>query len=72
MCMSAPSMPAPPPPPPPPPEREDPAIAERAKDVADAEKRRKGRRASILAKPEDELGAVPVDRPEARSAQVLG
>jgi hypothetical protein len=69
MCFSAPSIPEPPPPPPPPPPREDPAIAERAKEVSDAEKRRKGRRASILAPAEDDLGAPPVDRP---SAQVLG
>ncbi|HYF53317.1 MAG TPA: hypothetical protein VEA41_03575 [Salinarimonas sp.] len=40
--------------------------------MADAEKRRKGRRAAILAPGEDELGAATVERPEARSAQVLG
>ncbi len=48
---------------PPPVTREDPAIAERKKTVRQAELKRRGRRASVLAPPEDQLGAAPVVRP---------
>jgi hypothetical protein len=50
------------PPPPPPPTRDDPAIADAKKKLRMAERQRQGRRASILAPPEDELGTPPLDR----------
>lgn len=59
-------------PPPPPPTREDPAVEEAKKRLKASEAQRKGRRASILAPPESELGDAPVERPEARGASVLG
>lgn len=62
-----------PPPPPPPPTRDDPAVAARRKEVADAEKRRKGRAASIITGGEGVLGETTVERPAARGgAQLLG
>ena len=61
-------------PPPPPPTRDDPAIAEARKKQRLAALRRRGRAGSKFfgRTPEDELGAAPVVRPEARAAQVLG
>lgn len=65
-------------PPPPPPTREDPEVKEARADQRRAEKRRKGRRASILTSGEgveDDLGSS-VSRPQAGGnrggAQVLG
>ena len=57
--------PAPLPPPPPVPTRDDPAVVAARKKLRQSELQRKGRRASILAPREDQLGAVPVTRPEA-------
>jgi hypothetical protein len=62
-----PSMPAPPPPPP---TREDPAIADAKKQLRMSEAQRRGRRASILTPPEDQLGATTLDRPS--GATTLG
>ena len=63
--------PSPPPAPPPPPTREDPAIAESKRKRRLTERLRRGRAASVKVG-NDGLGAAPVTRPEARSAQVLG
>ena len=60
------------PPPPPPPTRDDPAIAEAKKKLRLAEAQRRGRQASILTPPEDELGAVNTDRPTALSGTLGG
>lgn len=63
--------PSPPPPPPPPPTREDPVIAESKRKRRMAERLRRGRAASVKVG-NDRLGAAPVTRPQASSAQVLG
>ncbi len=56
----------------PPPRRDDPAIAEAKKKQRLSDLRRRGRASTIIAPREDQLGNAPVDRPQARSAQVLG
>jgi type IV secretory pathway VirB10-like protein len=73
MCIfSAPSMPATPPPPPPPPVREDPEVAAASNKQRLAEKRRKGRAATMIAEKEGELGVALLDRPGASAADQLG
>ena len=60
------------PPTPTPPQRDDPAIAAARDKTRLSALQRKGRSASIRTKPADRLGDVPVARPQARAAQVLG
>ena len=69
-------FPKPPKPPslPPPPAvvtREDPNVILRAQQVADAEKRRKGRRASIITSP-GQTGDPLISQPELSAADKLG
>jgi hypothetical protein len=54
-------------PPPPPPKDSDPAISEAQKKLQLAEKKRRGRAATLIAD-QDQLGAVSVSRPSARAA----
>jgi hypothetical protein len=54
-----------PPPPSPPPERDDPRIAEAKNKLRQSELKRRGRRASILTKPEEDLGEANISRPQA-------
>jgi hypothetical protein len=74
MCIfSAPSVPAiVQQAPPPVVTREDPEISAAAERQRQAEKRRKGRGATLIAEKEGELGTALLDRPEARAAGVLG
>ena len=68
MGFFAPKAPSLPPPPPPPPTREDPAVLEAKKKLQDAEKRRKGRGATVLQGGQGVLGEpASVTRPEAGS-----
>jgi len=63
------------PPPPPIPTREDPAIAAKARKDKEAEKRRRGRKASFLTAGQQASGALgdtPVDRPELSKTKLLG
>ena len=57
---------------PPPPTREDPAIEDAKKKLRLSEAQRRGRKASILTPPGDELGAATVDRPTALSGTLGG
>ena len=57
--------------PPPPPKRDDPAVAAAQKEVLQAEKRRKGRAATLIAD-QDALGTPTVSRPTARAAVNFG
>ena len=68
------STPTPPPvpPPPPPPEREDPAIAQARERLRQTERRRRGRRATILTGDQSQLGEGNVARPSAGSSNLLG
>jgi len=67
--FSPPKPPPLPPPPPPPPTRQDPAIGERRREVAQAKAKRRGRAASVIA---GELGKeASLGRPTGR-AQTLG
>jgi hypothetical protein len=54
-------------PPPPPPKDSDPAISEAQKKLQLAEKKRRGRAATLIAD-QDQLGDVSVSRPAARAA----
>jgi len=74
MCIfSAPSIPAPAPPPPVP-TREDPEVNVAKDKQRLAEKKRKGRAATMIAEAEQggDLGEALLDRPSARAAQLLG
>ncbi len=62
-----------PPAPPPVPTRADPEIAEAKRKSAEAERRRRGRRAANLTGGDlDDLGTVNVARPTARSGARIG
>ena len=58
--------------PPPPPTRDDPAVADAKEKLRLSEAQRRGRRASVLTPPEDQLGAVNTDRPTALSGTLGG
>jgi type IV secretory pathway VirB10-like protein len=71
--MSFGGSPPTPAPPPPVPTREDPAVEESKKKLRMAERQRSGRRASILTGGQGVMGeAAATERPEARSAALLG
>lgn len=57
---------------PPIPTREDPAVVEARNKLRQSELRRRGRAATMVAPSEGELGNPNVNRPQARSAQLLG